>query len=181
MNIKKLVFTSIFIALCYVATSMIKIPISVGWGYVHLGDSVVMLAGMLLGPGLGAIAAGLGSALADVAGGYAHYAMPTLIVKASLAFFVGIAYKNFRGKVKESGVIRYVYHMVAAIVIVTGGYFITDLILANLLIVDAEGASSIAYAAFGLPWNTLQAVFGTVVSVVLYIPLKKPFENLYND
>lgn len=181
MNIKKLVYTSIFIALCYIATSMIKIPISVGWGYVHLGDSVVMLAGMLLGPVFGAIAAGLGSALADITGGYAHYALPTLLVKASLAFFIGMAYKSFKGKVKESGVIRYVYHIVASIVIVTGGYFLADLILANLLIVDPEGATTVAYAAFGLPWNTLQVVFGAVVSIILYIPLKTPFENMFND
>lgn len=181
MNIKKLVFTSIFIALCFVATSMIKIPISVGWGYIHLGDAVVMLAGMLLGPGLGAIAAGLGSALADVAGGYAHYAIPTLLVKAMLAFFVGLAYKSVKNKMTERGAVRYIYHMVAAIVVVTGGYFLADFVLASFLIVNPEGSTPLYYAAFGLPWNTLQVAFGAVVSMLLYVPLKQPFENMFND
>ncbi|MCH4887745.1 ECF transporter S component [Acidaminobacter sp. JC074] len=179
MKIKNIVFTAIFIALCFVATSMIKIPISVGWGYVHLGDSVVMLAGMLLGPVFGAIAGGAGSALADFAGGYAHYMIPTLLVKAALAFFIGMVYKNFAGQVKSGGVFRIIYHVIAAVVIVAGGYFVTDLLLANLLIVDAEGATPMAYAAFGLPWNALQALFGAVVSILLYVPLKEPFENMY--
>jgi len=181
MKIKKLVFTAIFIALCFVATSLIKIPIPVGWGYVHLGDSVVMLAGMLLGPVFGAIAGGLGSTLADFAGGYAHYMIPTFILKGTLAFSAGLIFKRMveASRKKENTLV--IIHFIAAVVIVTGGYFISELIMAKLLIVDAEGASELAYAAFGLPWNALQALFGAVGSLVLYYPLRKPFQNIYED
>jgi len=175
MKTKKLVFASIFIALVFVATSTIKFPISFGFGYIHLGDTVVMLAGMLLGPVYGAISAALGSALADYAGGYAMYMIPTFLVKGLLAFAVGLAYKNL----KEITVTKVIYHAVAGLIIVVGGYFIADLVLATFVIGDLEGSTPMAYAAFGLPWNAVQVSFGTLISLILYAPLKKPFENMY--
>lgn len=182
MKTKNLVFTSIFIALCFIATWMIKFPISFGWGYIHFGDSVVILAGMLLGPVYGAISASIGSALADYASGYAYYMPATFMVKGLLAFSIGFAYKNLAGEIRNNaGTLRVIYHIAGAIIIVVGGYFITDLLLANLLIVDAEGATPLAYAAFGLPWNAIQAGFGAVVSLLLYVPLKKPFESMYEQ
>lgn len=180
MKTKKLVFASIFIALVFIATSIIKIPISVGFGYVHLGDSVVMLAGMLLGPIYGAVSSAFGSALADYAGGYAMYMIPTFIVKGLLALLVGLAYKDLKGNLKDTSPAKTIYHVIVAVIIVVGGYFLSDLLLANFVIADLEGSTPLAYAAFGLPWNALQAVFGAVVSILLYVPLKKPFENIYN-
>jgi uncharacterized membrane protein len=180
MRTKNLVFTSIFIALCFVATMIIKFPISIGWGYVHFGDSIVILAGMLLGPVYGAISAAIGSALADYASGYAHYMLATFLVKGSLAFAIGFAYKNLAGQARDNaGTLRIVYHVVAAIIIVVGGYFITDMLLAKLLIVDAEGSTPYAYAAFGVIPNMIQAAFGAAVSLLLYVPLKKPFDSMF--
>lgn len=179
MNTKKIVFMAIFTALCFIATTLIQFPISMGFGYIHLGDSVVMLSGMLLGPIAGAVAAGSGSALADFTAGYAHYMVATFLVKAALAFVIGLAYRDLSGKVKDLSLVKMIYHIVAAAVVVAGGYFVADMLLASLLIVDTEGASALAYAAFGLPWNALQAVFGAVVSIILYYPLKRPFESIY--
>ncbi len=179
MKTKKLVFVSIFIALVFVATFSIKIPIVIGSGYVHLGDAIVMLAGMLLGPIYGAVASGIGSGLADYSAGYAVYMLPTFIIKGALALFVGIAYKDLKGKLKDTSIIKTIYHVVIAIVIVVGGYFLTDLFMANFVVADLEGSTTLAYAAFGIPWNTIQVTFGSIVSILLYVPLKKPFESIY--
>lgn len=179
MKTKKLVFTSIFIALCFVATTMIKLPIPIGSGYVHLGDALVMLSGMLLGPFYGGIAAGLGSGLADYSGGFVIYVIPTILIKGLLAFLVGLAYNNLKGSIKNIKISRIIYHAVVSIIVVTGGYFLTDFIFAQFVIVDAEGSTAVAYAAFGLPWNTIQVTFGIVFSILLYVPLKKPFESMY--
>ena len=82
-KILRLVMAALFAAACCVATAFLKIPGPLG--YYHLGDGFCMLAGLLLGPVWGGLAAGIGSALADVITGCAIYAIPTLLIKAAVA------------------------------------------------------------------------------------------------
>lgn len=63
-----LVLTAALAAMACAATMVVRIPTPTG-GYVNLGDAVVLLGAYLLGPGWGAAAAGIGSALADLLGG----------------------------------------------------------------------------------------------------------------
>ena len=75
---KKLVMAALLAALCCVATMIIKIPSPLK-GYLNLGDCVVLLSGWLLSPVYGFLAAGVGSALADIFSGYVTYAPATLV------------------------------------------------------------------------------------------------------
>lgn len=50
-------------------------------GYVNIGDTVVLLSGVLFGPLTGLAAGGLGSALADLLLGYGFWAPWTLLIK----------------------------------------------------------------------------------------------------
>lgn len=86
---KKIVFSALMAALTTAATMVIHIP-SAFSGYIHLGDGMVLLSGMLLGPMAGAAAGGIGSMMADLLSGYAFYAPATLIIKALAAFSGGI-------------------------------------------------------------------------------------------
>ncbi|HEX3076918.1 MAG TPA: ECF transporter S component, partial [Lachnospiraceae bacterium] len=45
----KLVLTALLAALTYAATTIIIIP-SVNGGYIHPGDGIVFLSGLILGP-----------------------------------------------------------------------------------------------------------------------------------
>ena len=67
---KKIVMAALIAALACMATMLIKIPSPLK-GYINLGDCVVLLAGWILSPIYGFLAAGLGTALADVFSGYA--------------------------------------------------------------------------------------------------------------
>ncbi|NLM75619.1 MAG: ECF transporter S component [Clostridiaceae bacterium] len=87
---KKYIFTGLMTALVFVLTFSIKIPVPYTSGYIHLGDSMIYLSVIILGPVSGAFASGVGSMLADIAGGYVHYALPTLIIKSLMAFVTGI-------------------------------------------------------------------------------------------
>ncbi len=69
------------VALIFVLTFAIKVPVPFTRGYIHLGDSMIFIAAILFGWRVGALAGGLGSALADVVGGYAFWAIPTFIIK----------------------------------------------------------------------------------------------------
>ena len=71
---------AIMTALTIVMTIVFQVPYPGTEGYFNLGDIMVMLSGLLLGPIGGFIAGGGGSALADIASGWAHYAPITLIV-----------------------------------------------------------------------------------------------------
>lgn len=101
-KIKALVYTSLMIALVCVATMSIRIPVPFTNGYIHAGDSVIFVAAIILGWKNGAIAAGVGSGLADLLGGYAHWVLPTLIIKAIMAAIVG--YVMARDVKKKNGV-----------------------------------------------------------------------------
>ena len=73
----RIVLTALMAAMACVATMVIKIPIPATGGYINLGDSIVLLSGVVLGPVYGGLAAGLGSALADLRGGYGVFAPAT--------------------------------------------------------------------------------------------------------
>ena len=70
----KLVISALMASMVCVATIVIKIPIPATGGYINLGDCIVLLSGVVLGPLYGGLAAGLGSALADLLGGYVVFA-----------------------------------------------------------------------------------------------------------
>ena len=73
------------------ATLLISLPLPSGYGYVNLGDAGVFLCACLLPGGLGALAAGVGAALADLILGWAMYAPVTLLIKGLTALLAGLA------------------------------------------------------------------------------------------
>ena len=88
-NLRLLIYTALMTAFVFITTSLIKIPIPFTNGYIHAGDMSIFIAGILLGPLHAAFAAGVGSALADFLGGYAHWVLPTLIIKSFMGFLIG--------------------------------------------------------------------------------------------
>lgn len=77
---KQIAFSALFAALCCVSTLVLSIPLP-GNGYFNTGDVFVLLSAWFLGPIYGSIAAGIGSALADLLCGYVAYAPATFIIK----------------------------------------------------------------------------------------------------
>jgi uncharacterized membrane protein len=88
-NLRLLIYTALMTAFVFITTSLIKIPIPFTNGYIHAGDMSIFIAGILLGPLHAAFAAGVGSALADFLGGYAHWVIPTLIIKSLMGLLIG--------------------------------------------------------------------------------------------
>ena len=68
----EIVLTGLGMALVFVATMFIKVPNALD-GYFNLGDGFILLFASFLNPFESFLIGGLGSALADVAGGYGHY------------------------------------------------------------------------------------------------------------
>ncbi|EOD00710.1 ECF transporter S component [Caldisalinibacter kiritimatiensis] len=127
LNTKKLTYGGLMTALVFVATAFVpQIPIPFTQGYVHLGDSMVFVAAILLGWQYGAIAGGLGSALADLYLGFYIWILPTLIIKALMGAIVGFMGKTYREKKLKA--IKNVIN-----VVIGGGWIITGVYMKNLL------------------------------------------------
>lgn len=83
---QELVFTALMTALVFVATYLPHIPIPLG--YAHLGDAVIFLLALLAPRRSALVAACIGSALADLLGGFAIWIVPTLVIKFVMAEIV---------------------------------------------------------------------------------------------
>ncbi len=94
---------ALFAALACVATMSIRIPTPGTGGYIHPGDAIVILSGIILGPVWGLPAAGIGSAMADLLGGYFIYVPITFAVKGIIAFIAGTIYQKL-GKTQKNAI-----------------------------------------------------------------------------
>ena len=97
-KVTNLVMTALMMCLIIAATMFIRIPIPMTQGYVHLGDSMIFLSVLILGKKQGAAAAGLGSALGDVLGGYAFWAPWTFVIKFLMALILGAFVEHMEKK-----------------------------------------------------------------------------------
>ena len=112
-----LAYGGLMAALTFISTSILAFPVAFTNGYIHLGDGFVLSCGVVLGKKYGALAAGIGSALADIYLGYASWAIPTFIIKASMAYLVGYIYEDLTNKGK-------LYRLVSAFTLLWVGFIV---------------------------------------------------------
>ena len=156
-KIRKLVLAALLAALVCVATMVVQIP-SPMQGYVNLGDCFVLLSGWLLGPWYGFAAGGIGSMLADLFLGYAHYAPGTLVIKGLVALLAALLYE----KLGRSPAARIASGVVGEIVMVLGYFGYASMLLGKGLA-----------AAASIPGNIFQGAVGLVVGAVLATVLER--------
>ena len=155
---EQLVVTALMMCLILVGTIVFRIPIPMTQGYVHLGDAMIFLGVLLLGKKSGATAAGLGSAMADVLGGFAVWAPWTLVIKAAMAYSAGALIDHSRSGGKSLSRGAAAAAMAVGGLIMTAGYYVAEGIMYG-----SWGA-----ALIGIPWNIGQFVVGIVLSVAIY-------------
>ncbi len=149
--------TALSIALVCLSTIMIQIPIPLG--YMHLGNVCILLVSCYLGPVPGLLAAGLGSAMADLLT-YPQWALPTLLIKSLMGLAIGLAARgNYAGKTRPA---RTMAASATGIVIMILGYFLAGSLLYG----------SFAAGAAQIPGLTFEGVLAIVLFSVLDAPLK---------
>lgn len=151
--------TAMMMSMIMMMTIAFRVPIPATQGYIHLGDAMIFLAVVMLGWKYGAVAAGLGSALADLLGGYAIYAPITLIVKFIMAAAVGLFIQ--KALKKDMG-----DHAMAVMELL--GMFIGG----GLMVLGYYLAESFMYGSFIIPlasvtMNVLQFVVGAIIATAL--------------
>ena len=155
----KIVISSLFAALICVATMLIKIPSPLK-GYINLGDGIVLLAAWVLPLPYGLVAAGLGSALADLFSGYVVYAPATFAIKALMVVVAYSCYKLFTKKTKST--ISRIFSGILAEIVMILGYFLFEGILYGFV-----------PSLVNIPANEVQAVAGIIIGVVLITVFEK--------
>ncbi len=151
---------ALFAALTCVTTMLIKIPTPT-FGYIHPGDGMVLLCGVLLGPFAGAVAAGIGSMLADLFSGYVSYAAGTLVIKALTAAAAGLLFHKLHGRLQT----RVAIGGAVGECIMVGGYFFYEVGLSMLA--GSGLAAAVTASAAGIVFNIVQAASGVLIALVL--------------
>ncbi len=98
MKTKKIAYTGVMTALVFLATFLFQIRVPFTNGYIHLGDSMIIIAAVLLGWKYGGFASGVGSMLSDLALGCVGWALPTLIIKTIMGVLIGYAVHQQKNK-----------------------------------------------------------------------------------
>lgn len=150
-SVRKLALGGMLAALVFVATSFFKLPVSLTQGYIHLGDGFILLGAALLG-NTAIIAAALGSALADLLGGYTMYILPTFLIKGVVAV---IAVRVFA---KDRALWARILGMIIAEAVMVLGYFLIE------WLVLGYGLAAAASAVFP---NIVQGLSGVIIGAVL--------------
>ena len=125
---------------------------------------MVLICGILLGPGLGALAAGIGSMMADLIGGYMAWVPGTFAIKALTALLGGWLYHRMAGKGMNT-ITRVVLCGIPAEIIMVLGYFVYEVGM-EVVMGSSMGAAAAA-VVLGVPMNIVQGIAGIIVGAVL--------------
>lgn len=151
ISVRTIAMGGVLSALVLLATLFLKVPLPIPNGYVHLGDATIFAAAAIIGP-FAAIVAGLGSALADILGGYAPYALATFFIKAAMGLTAGIVLtKRPKLSIVAAGLL-----FTACEAIMVSGYLLFETFLYGF-----------AAALAAVPYNAIQGVAGIVLGVAL--------------
>ena len=156
---KKIVVAALIAALACIATMIIKIPTPFK-GYINLGDCIVLVAGWMLSPAYAFLAAGLGSAFADVFSGYATYAPATFVTKGLMALIAFYGFKLLNKRLGNAPS-RIISGFISEAVMVLG-YFVFEGFLYGF-----------APSVINIPANAIQGVGNLILGVIMIIAFEK--------
>lgn len=143
---RELVFGALGIALVFISTTFLKLPNSIG-GYINLGDGFILLFSGILGPFAAFMVGGVGSAFADIAGGYGSYAIATILIKGLEGLLISmLIHKNQQ--------LRLPAYFLGSLLMISGYY-----------VVDSFLNVSWTVGVIGIPGNLIQAIVGILIAL----------------
>lgn len=166
-----MVQVALMAAITYIATAVINIPSGViVKGVVHLGDTMVFLAAVLIGRKKGFLSSAIGMCMFDLLSPYAIWAPFTFVIKGLMAYIAGtIAYrKHYEGNNTWNNIIAFALGGIWMI----GAYYVAGTLIMHFVMNIAFGQAFMLSAA-EIPGNIAQVVAGMVLAIPLGKILKK--------
>ena len=155
-------------AITAIFTFAVKIPVAPTRGYINLGDVAIFFAAFIFGPVTAFIAGGLGTAIADIAGGFGHWAPISFVVHGLQGFVIGIVYNLLLKKEENTGRGNFVLSgfltFAAGAAVMVAGYFIASVFIVG------PGA-----AAVEIPGNLFQNIAGVIGGLALTAAVRKAY------
>lgn len=161
LEIRQIVLFGVMIALVAVFTLAVRVPFALTQGYFNFSDVGVFLAAFAFGPWVGLVAGGVGTAMADVVGGYAMFAPLTLVAHGLQGLVAGAVADRGEGLVP-----MLVGWFLGALVMV-GTYFLGEAFI--------YGMGVAAAATEAVTINIPQVVAGGVVGIPLVFALRRGY------
>lgn len=125
---KELTLLALLIAIVFVATYLVQIPMPFSQGgLIHVGDVAFMCIALLFGPRIGAIAGGVGMALFDLLSPYAIWAPFTLIIRVSMGWVIGAI--SHGSKSYGRNFKRNIIALLASLPLLIGGYYVAEALI----------------------------------------------------
>ena len=155
-NIKNISIAGLFTALIFIG-AYIHINLPYG-GYANLSDCMVILAASSLPMLFGIFSSVVGSVIADISLGFAHYAAASAIIKGIMALIVNIICRNKSKNLSSK-------HIIAAIsaeIIMVLGYLGYEYIIIGYV-----------GALYNILGNVLQGLISVVLSALFYTAIAK--------
>lgn len=177
LTTRKIVYTALMAALTCVGSALrITLPLSVaGTTSFHLGNIFCALSGLLLGPWLGGVAAGLGSAIYDMTNPlYLPECWVTFLFKGAYGLIAGlVAYSGSKEWNSAKAVLAaFCGALTYAVLYLAKSFFYGGMVLQGLTV---EGA---AVAVAGkLPATIFNAAVAVIFAPILALALRKALKK----
>ena len=178
---RQITIIGVLTAMTLVTTVFTKIPLVIG--YFNLGDTFVLLAGVLFGSLTGAFTGAVGSALADIFTGAYIFAPITFIVKGAEGYIAGkvsgggIANNSAADSfLTKGGAIRekparpkLMPALIVGAGVMVAGYFVAEAAVLSIF----DRAFGISAAVAELPFNLAQSGISIILARVVVEGLKR--------
>ena len=177
LTTRRIVFVALMAALTVAGSALrITLPIDIaGTTSFHLGNIMCALSGLLLGPWLGGLAAGLGSAIYDMTNPlYISECWITFLTKGAYGLAVGLVVWKSKGNwnygkatlATVAGALPY------AVLYLAKSYFYNGLLLKGL-----TPAAALTTIVAKLPATTFNAVIAIVIAPFLAVNIRSALEK----
>lgn len=176
ISTRKIVFVALMAALTVVGSALrIQLPVAIGSTTAfHLGNIFCALSGILLGPWLGGLAAGLGSFLYDIMSNYISECWITFLTKGAYGLVAGlIAW----GSTKNWNYVKALIATVAGALTYAVLYLAKSYFYNGLLVHGYTSSAALADVVAKLPATTFNAVVAIVFAPVLAVSIRKALEH----
>lgn len=169
MKARDLALSGVMTAIVFVITRAFALPIPQTKGFFNLGEAGVYASAVLFGPLVGALAGGVGSALADLSLGYAQYAPFTLVIKGVEGAVVGMVARTVSPGVwgfgLGGGAIAAVILLTAeALAVRAAAAVLLGVAIGGLMLLRSAGVNRIATRVFAMMAGGLLMVGGYFVT-----------------
>lgn len=173
MQVIDIIHVALMGAIICIATMVINIRTYNG--YVHLGDSMVLLSAVLLRRKKAIFSSALGMGLADILLGSPLWAPFTIIIKALMALIVTLVI----GEKNRFKLSRQIVGFSLGAIWMVVGYFFAGAIIKHFIEGIPTFTAALGVASLDIPGNIVQGSVGAIISVFLAIALKnvKLFKN----